>query len=108
MVRSGRNAQQAVVAAEALLIDGYREVVDADLADYFGSIPHAKLMRSLAGRIVDRRALHLIKKSRGALAWQRNTFRRVSMVGDATRAAERRDPQEAERHEGQDLARGVR
>ena len=35
--------------------------MDADLADYFGSIPHAELMRSLARRIVDRRVLHLIK-----------------------------------------------
>jgi RNA-directed DNA polymerase len=35
--------------------------VDADLADYFGSIPHAELMRSLARRIVDRRVLHLLK-----------------------------------------------
>jgi group II intron reverse transcriptase/maturase len=36
-------------------------VVDADLADYFGSIPHADLMSSLARRIVDSRVLHLIK-----------------------------------------------
>jgi group II intron reverse transcriptase/maturase len=36
--------------------------VDADLADYFGSIPHAELMRSLARRIVDRRLLQLIKR----------------------------------------------
>jgi len=35
--------------------------VDADLADYFGSIPHAELMLSLARCIVDRRVLHLIK-----------------------------------------------
>ena len=37
------------------------DVVDADLADYFGSIPHADLLKSLARRIVDRRVLHLIK-----------------------------------------------
>jgi RNA-directed DNA polymerase len=37
------------------------EVVDADLADYFGSIPHAELLKSVARRIVDRRVLHLIK-----------------------------------------------
>jgi RNA-directed DNA polymerase len=35
--------------------------VDADLADYFGSIPHADLLKSVARRIVDRRVLHLIK-----------------------------------------------
>jgi RNA-directed DNA polymerase len=59
--RPGRNAQQAVVEVEELLFRGHPEVVDADLADYFGSIPHAELMRSLARRIVDRRVLHLIK-----------------------------------------------
>jgi len=46
---------------EETLFRGHPEVVDADLADYFGSIPHAELMLSLARRIVDRRVLHLIK-----------------------------------------------
>jgi len=59
--RPGRSAQQAVVEVEETLFRGHPEVVDADLADYFGSIPHAELMRSLARRIVDRRVLHLIK-----------------------------------------------
>ncbi len=59
--RPGRNAQQAVVEVEELLFRGHPEVVDADLADYFGSIPHAELMKSVARRIVDRRVLHLIK-----------------------------------------------
>ena len=59
--RSGRNAQQAVIEVQELLFRGHPEVVDADLADYFGSIPHAELMLSLARRIVDRRVLHLIK-----------------------------------------------
>ena len=59
--RPGRNAQQAVVEVEELLFRGHTEVVDADLADYFGSIPHAELMQSVARRIVDRRVLHLIK-----------------------------------------------
>ena len=34
--RPGRNAQQAVVEVGALLSHGHPEVVDADLADYFG------------------------------------------------------------------------
>ena len=59
--RPGRNAQQAVVEVKGLLFRGHPEVVDADLADYFGSIPHAELLKSLARRIVDRRVLHLIK-----------------------------------------------
>src|SRR6267154_1382245 len=59
--RAGRNAQQAVVEVEEVLFRGHPEVVDADLADYFGSIPHADLLKSVARRIVDRRVLHLIK-----------------------------------------------
>ena len=59
--RPGRNAQQAALEVEAQLYRGRTEVVDADLADYFDSIPHTELMRSLARRIVDRRVLHLIK-----------------------------------------------
>jgi RNA-directed DNA polymerase len=43
------------------LFHGHPEVVDAELADYFGSIPHAELMKCVARRIVDRRALHLVK-----------------------------------------------
>jgi group II intron reverse transcriptase/maturase len=41
---------------------GRREVVDADLRDYFNSIPHAPLMRSLSRRIADGRLLHVIKR----------------------------------------------
>lgn len=59
--RAGRNAQQAVIEVEELLFRGHPEVVDADLADYFGSIPHAELLKSVARRIVDRRVLHLLK-----------------------------------------------
>ena len=59
--RTGRNAQQAVVEVEELLFRGHPDIVDADLADYFGSIPHADLLKSVARRIVDRRVLHLIK-----------------------------------------------
>jgi RNA-directed DNA polymerase len=59
--RPGCNAQQAVVEVGALLDHGHPEVVDADLADYFGSIPHAELLKSVTRRIVDRRVLHLIK-----------------------------------------------
>jgi retron-type reverse transcriptase len=40
---------------------GRREVVDADLRDYFTSIPHTPLMRSLSRRIADGHLLHVIK-----------------------------------------------
>ena len=59
--RPGRNAQRAATEVKDRLFRGQTDVVDADLADYFGSIPHTELMLSLARRIVDRRVLHLIK-----------------------------------------------
>ncbi len=59
--RRGRSAQQAVTEVEETLFRGYSDVVDADLADYFGSIPHDGLMKSIARRVVDGRVLHLIK-----------------------------------------------
>ena len=59
--RAGRNAQQAVTDVEDQLFHGRPDVVDADLADYFGSIPHPELMKSVARRIVDPRVLHLIR-----------------------------------------------
>ena len=49
--RPGRSAQQAVIRAEELMFRGHPEVVDADLADYFGSIPHADLLKSVARRV---------------------------------------------------------
>ena len=53
--------QQAAVEVEELLFRDHPDVVDADLADYFGSIPHSDLLKSVARRVVDRRVLHLIK-----------------------------------------------
>jgi len=59
--RRGRNAHDAVRHIHRLLNTGYRDVVDADLADYFGSIPHAELLASVARRVSDRH-MHLIKQ----------------------------------------------
>ena len=59
--RPGRSAHDAVRRVHRLLNTGYREVVDADLSDYFGQIPHAELMRSVARRVSDGRVLGWIK-----------------------------------------------
>jgi RNA-directed DNA polymerase len=83
--RPGRNAQQAVVEVGALLSHGHPEVVDADLADYFGSIPHAELLKSVARRIVDRRVLHLIKM------WLECPVEETDDRGRKTRTTEARD-----------------
>ena len=58
----GRDAQQAAVEVEETLFRGHPDVVDADLLDYFGSISHAELLKSVARRVVDRRVLDLIKQ----------------------------------------------
>jgi group II intron reverse transcriptase/maturase len=43
------------------LYGGYTEVIDADLSKYFDTIPHDKLMKVVAERIVDAEILWLIK-----------------------------------------------
>jgi group II intron reverse transcriptase/maturase len=60
--RAGRSAQQAVIEVEEVLFRSHPDVVDADLADYFGSIPHAELLKSVARRVVDRHVLALIRQ----------------------------------------------
>ena len=83
--RAGRNAQQAAIEVEELLFRGHPDVVDADLADYFGSIPHSDLLKSVARRIVDRRVLHLIKM------WLDCPVEETDERGRRTRTTEARD-----------------
>ena len=83
--RAGRNAQQAVIDVEDVLFHGRREVVDADLADYFGSIPHTELMLSLARRIQDKHVLHLIKM------WLECAVEETDDRGRKTRTTQARD-----------------
>ncbi len=59
--RPGRSANDAVNHVHSLLNRGCNEVVDGDLANYFGEIPHAELMRSIARRVSDGRMLGLVK-----------------------------------------------
>ena len=59
--RPEHSANDAVKRVHGLLNTGYNEVVDCDLSNYFGEIPHAELMKSLARRVSDGRMLGLIK-----------------------------------------------
>jgi RNA-directed DNA polymerase len=59
--RPKRSAQGAGRAVHDALCHGYTDIVDADLARYFDSIPHGELLQSVARRVVDRAMLHLIK-----------------------------------------------
>ena len=83
--RAGRNAQQAAVEVEEQVFRGHPDVVDADLADYFGSIPHPDLLKSVARRIVDRRVLHLLRM------WLDCPVEETDNRGRKTRTTEARD-----------------
>ena len=83
--RPGRSAQQAVVEVEEALFRSHPDVVDADLSDYFGSIPHAELLKSVARRVVDRRVLALIKQ------WLECPVEETDKRGRKTRTTEAKD-----------------
>jgi RNA-directed DNA polymerase len=59
--RQNRSAHDAVRRVHWLLTGGHKNVVDADLAGYYDTIPHVELMKSAARRIVDKRVLRLLR-----------------------------------------------
>jgi RNA-directed DNA polymerase len=59
--RPGRNAHQALDHVQAALKAGRTEVYDADLASYFDTIDHERLLQQLGRRIADRSVLRLIR-----------------------------------------------
>jgi RNA-directed DNA polymerase len=59
--RPGRNAHQALDQIQAAVRAGRQEVYDADLASYFDTIDHDRLLQQLARRIADRSVLALIR-----------------------------------------------
>jgi len=59
--RRDRSALDAVRHVHKLISTGHVEIVDADLASYFDSLPHSELLKSVARRVVDGAMLHLIK-----------------------------------------------
>jgi RNA-directed DNA polymerase len=59
--RPGRSAHQAVAKAQQYIAQGYRYVVDIDLARFFDRVCHDKLMGLVAKRVSDKRMLKLIR-----------------------------------------------
>jgi RNA-directed DNA polymerase len=59
--RPDRSALDAVQQVHKLINTGHGEIVDADLTNYFDTLPHAELLKSVARRVVDAAMLHLIK-----------------------------------------------
>jgi RNA-directed DNA polymerase len=60
--RPGRSAHDALRAIHQHLKEGQTAVYDADLAGYFDSIPHDKLMACVRMRVVDGAVLGLIRQ----------------------------------------------
>jgi len=60
--RPGRNAHQAISKCKEYIDAGYKWAVDIDLAKYFDTVNHDKLMRLLSEVIKDGRVLSLIRK----------------------------------------------
>jgi RNA-directed DNA polymerase len=60
--RPGRNAHQAVKAAQQYVAEGRRVVVDMDLEKFFDRVNHDLLMQKLSKKIEDRRVLRLIRR----------------------------------------------
>jgi len=59
--RPKRSAEGAMGTIKKAMQKGKTEVLDADLSSYFDTIPHDKLMITVAQRISDKNVLHLIK-----------------------------------------------
>lgn len=60
--RPQRGCKDALREVDELIQQGYTHVVDADLAKYFDTIPHAALMRQVEERISDGRVLQVIEQ----------------------------------------------
>ncbi len=59
--RPGRGCHDALREVDRLITDGYAHVVDADLAGYFDSIPHDRLLARVEEKVSDGRVLDLIR-----------------------------------------------
>ncbi len=59
--RPGRSAHDALAEIRGHLLAGYCAIYDADLKEYFDSIPHKQLLACLRLRISDRQVLKLIR-----------------------------------------------
>jgi RNA-directed DNA polymerase len=60
--RPGRNAHQAVKAAQQYVAEGRRVAVDMDLEKFFDRVNHDLLMQKVSKKIDDRRVLRLIRQ----------------------------------------------
>jgi RNA-directed DNA polymerase len=60
--RLGRSAQQAIEQSRKYINEGYTWTVDIDLAKYFDTVNHDKLIRLISNDVKDGRVISLIRK----------------------------------------------
>ena len=60
--RPGKSAQQAVVAAQKYIREGYDWVVDLDLEAFFDHVNHDRLMSRLGARVADKRLRWIVRR----------------------------------------------
>ena len=60
--RPGRSQHDALQRAKTYVLDGYRHIVDMDLAKFFDTVHHDRLMSRLAEKVRDKRVLKLIRR----------------------------------------------
>ena len=73
--RPGRSATDALEMIRTTFARGYVFALDADIADFFGSIEHDRLLAMLGDRLSDRRMLKLVGKWLKAGVMEAGQFR---------------------------------
>jgi len=79
--RPKRSAHQAMDAITKGLLYGHTQVIDADLTQYFDTIPHDKLLTTVAERVVDGPLLGLLKQWLKARVVKVNEGKETSVGG---------------------------
>jgi len=76
--RPGRGCHDALREVDRLIKEGFTHVVDADLASYFDTIPHDRLVARIEERVIDGQVLDLKipvllanPEAQGPTVWQR-------------------------------------
>ncbi|MFO0805181.1 MAG: group II intron reverse transcriptase/maturase [Gemmataceae bacterium] len=93
--RPGIDAKLAIRRAYYHVTErGLREVVDADLSDYFNTIPHGPLMRCLSRRIADGSVLSVVKVWLRApvVEQQKDIETRTTVAADTNRGVPQGSP----------------
>lgn len=79
--RPKRSAHQAISHIKQHLHMGCKEVLDADLSQYFDTIPHARLMEQIEKRISDQRVLKLLRMWLKAPVAERTKSGKIRYIG---------------------------